>query len=201
MTNNDKSDRFKVLVVGVGGQGVLTVARIMGEAALLSGMNVTVGQLHGMSQRGGAVSSTVIMGPGRTAMINAGQADVVLGFEPLEVMRAIPLMSEKTNVIISKSRVVPFILAMQDKPYPDFENIMAEIEFKTSQIYPVDVTALISKTGSARSLNFLMLGALAGLGLLPFDHKILWEAVEKRIDPRFLEANRGAFNLAMESIS
>lgn len=201
MTENNKNERLKILVVGVGGQGVLTVARIIGEAALLSGMNVTVGQLHGMSQRGGAVSSTVVIGPGRTAMINAGQADVVLGFEPLEVMRAIPLMSKKTTVIISKSRVVPFNLAIQGKPYPDFEKIIAEIGAISSRIYPVDVVEMISKVGSSRSINFLMLGALAGLLLLPFDQNILWQAVEKRIDPRLLEINQNAFNLAIESMN
>ncbi len=199
MKEKKNSKPLKVLVVGVGGQGVLTVARIIGEAALMSEMDVRVGQLHGMSQRGGAVTSTVVIGSGRTAMINAGQADVVLGFEPLEVMRALPLMSEKTNVIISISRVVPFVLAFQGKSYPDMEYIMAEIASATSQIYQVNVPELILKVGSERSLNFLMLGALAGLRLLPFDNKILWEAAEHRISPRFLEINRKAFNLAMES--
>ena len=67
--------RFKAVIVGVGGQGVLTVAIMAGDAALRQGHNVSVGQLHGMSQRGGSVETTVLIGPGESSFVDAGDAD------------------------------------------------------------------------------------------------------------------------------
>ena len=78
-----------VLVVGVGGQGTLTAARVLGEAAMAEGLPVRLGQLHGMSQRGGSVESTVLIGPGRSAFLPRRGADVILGLEPLELLREI----------------------------------------------------------------------------------------------------------------
>lgn len=199
MKDKDQNYRFKILVVGVGGQGVLTVAKIMGEAALLSGMPVMVGQLHGMSQRGGAVSSTIVIGPGQSAMISAKQADIVLGFETLEVKRALPLMAEHTKVIVNTGRIMPFVLSVTGKPYPELESILTEIRSVTDQIYQVDGPDIVSQVGTARSLNFIMLGALAGLKVLPFDDNVIWSAVEKRIPPKLVELNHQAFELGMAS--
>ncbi len=197
--NKESNSFFRVLVVGVGGQGVLTIARIAGEAALLSGLDVSVGQLHGMSQRGGAVSSTVVVGSTHSAIISKQQADVVLGCEPLEVMRALPLMSEHTKVIVNIGRLIPSVLALQGKPYPAMESILTEISSVTEQIHQVDGPNLTAKVGTVKSLNFVMLGALAGLKVLPFDDKVLWKAVEKRLKPQFIKSNRQAFELGMEA--
>ncbi|MFH1130352.1 MAG: 2-oxoacid:acceptor oxidoreductase family protein, partial [Pseudomonadota bacterium] len=93
MFDQSTEPRIKVLIVGVGGQGVLTAAKMLGDAALHAGFGVTVGQLHGMSQRGGSVEAGVLIGEGESSFIEEGAADIVLGFEPLEVLRALPKMS------------------------------------------------------------------------------------------------------------
>jgi indolepyruvate ferredoxin oxidoreductase beta subunit len=189
----------RVLLVGVGGQGVLTAAGILGEAALLSGLEVSVGQLHGMSQRGGSVQATVVVGEGGSSFVEAGRADVVLGFEPLETLRARPALSERTLVIVNREPVVPFTLAQQDREYPDLEAVLAEVRGAAGRVVEVDGAELAGAVGR-RSLNVALLGILVSQGALPFDADAVWRAIETRSPPRHLESNRRAFELGRERV-
>ncbi len=192
--------RFKLLIAGVGGQGVLTAARWLGEAALLAGLEVVLGQLHGMSQRGGSVQSTVLIGPGHGSFIENGGADAVLGLEPMEVLRARPKMSADTRVVVNQGRVVPYTLAQKGLEYPELARILAEIRTVAPEIVTVDGPALVAAAGAARALNVVMLGAVAGLEILPIDGDTLWQAVEKRCPAQHLESNRRAFVLGRETV-
>jgi len=187
--------RLKLLVVGVGGQGALTAARFLGEAALATGMDVNVGQLHGMSQRGGSVECPVLLGPGQSSHIGRGEADVLLGLEPLEVKRALAYVSARTQVVVNLGKIVPFSLAIQGKEYPPLDNILEQVRQVAAAVFEIDGPALVKQTGLSRTLNVAMLGALAGLGILPFAGEALWQAIERKIPARFLEANRRAFEL------
>ncbi|HUU01808.1 MAG TPA: 2-oxoacid:acceptor oxidoreductase family protein [Myxococcota bacterium] len=187
--------RLRLLVVGVGGQGVLTAARLLGEAAMQADIEVMVGQLHGMSQRGGAVECSVVIGSGKSSYIGTGGADVVMALEPLEALRALPMMSARTRVVVNLGKIVPYSLAIQGKDYPSIAGILASVEETASRPYTVDGPALTGHVGLPRALNVVMLGALAGLGLLPFGDEILWQTIEKKIPERFVAANRRAFEL------
>lgn len=195
-----RAHRLKLLVVGVGGQGALTAARFLGEAALAAGQEVMVGQLHGMSQRGGAVECSVLLGAGQSSYVADGEADVVLGLEPLEVLRALPRLSPATRVIVNSGRIVPFVLASQGIPYPPIAEILARVREVTGHVFEVDGPALVAKVGVPRTLNVVMLGALAGLGMLPFDPDLLWQAVERKSPPRFVAKNRQAFALGRAAV-
>ena len=194
--------RFKLVIVGVGGQGVLTVAIMVGDAALAQDHNVVVGQLHGMSQRGGSVETTVLLGPGESSFVDAGDADVVLAFEPLEALRALPYMSADTHVVVNEGRVVPFPLSMQGKPYPDRQGIFAQIREVTPHLATLHGTRLVAQDlGEPRSLNMLMLGALAGLGLMPISSDALRAASAHKSKPAHREINLRAFDLGLLSVS
>jgi indolepyruvate ferredoxin oxidoreductase beta subunit len=189
-----------MLVVGVGGQGVLLLARCVGEAALAADQPVMVGALHGMSQRGGSVSATVCLGDSRSSFIPRGGADVVLGLEPLEVWRALPAMSQRTTVVMNPGRVVPFTLVQQGLEYPELEGIRAAVTAAAGRLVEVDGSAVIHTVGDARFLNMLMLGALAELHLLPQGPEALWQAVEARSPGRFLSINQRAFTTGRELV-
>ncbi len=191
----------KLLGVGCGGQGVVTVARILGDVAMLADVGVRVGQLHGMSQRGGTVQVTVLFGPGDSSFIPDGGADLVLGLEPLETCRARNKMSQRTTAIVNRGRMVPHTLAQQGITYPDVDELMGEIRAEVGRLIEIDGPTLTQATGSRRALNIVMVGALAGLGLLPFDQPVMWEAVERRSPPRFLEHNRRAFDLGIKAVA
>ena len=193
--------RLKLLVVGVGGQGALTAARFLGEAALSADLPVIVGQLHGMSQRGGSVECPVLIGPGLSSHIGAGQADVVLGLEPMEVKRALPMLSENTRVVVNRGTIVPFSLAVAGQDYPPIDQIIQSVRDITKEVFEIDGPELVAKTGLGRTLNVVMLGAVAGLDMLPFDQATLWKAIEKKVPPRFLQANRMAFDLGLNAVT
>lgn len=192
--------RFRLLVVGVGGQGVLTGARLVGEAALRAGQDAVVGQLHGMSQRGGSVESTVLVGPGLSTFIGPGQADVVVGLEPIETLRAASRMSARTVVLVNRGRVVPFTLAQQGKPYPELDGVLARIRQHARRVIELDGPALVEASGSSRALNIAMLGALASTGVLPFDGAVLWDVVAEH-GRRNLDASRRAFDLGGKAVA
>jgi indolepyruvate ferredoxin oxidoreductase beta subunit len=193
-------ERFKILVVGVGGQGALSAARFLGEAALEARLPVNVGQLHGMSQRGGSVEASVIIGPGHSSHIGNFEADIVLGLEPLEVLRALPKINPDTRVVTNTGQIVPFSLAIQGVAYPPVERTLEKVTAVTQHLVKIDGPAIVKKVGVPRTLNVAMLGGLSGLKLLPFGHELLWKAIDKKCPQRFLEANRQAFELGMKSV-
>ncbi len=191
---------LKLVGVGCGGQGVVSIARILGDAAMMADWDVRVGQLHGMSQRGGSVEVSVLLGPGDSSFIADGAADVVLGLEPLEASRARRKMSARTIAVVSSGRVVPHTLVQQGLAYPDVDELLADIRAVAGTLIEVDGASLTRQSGTRRALNIVMLGALAGLGVLPFEHQMLERAIEQRSPPRYLEHNRRAFELGMGAV-
>tara|TARA_B100001964_G_C14058713_1_gene520377 strand:- start:302 stop:904 length:603 start_codon:yes stop_codon:yes gene_type:complete len=192
---------LSVLVVGVGGQGAITAARILGEAAKSSGMPVRVGQIHGMSQRGGSVESTVVIGPGQSPFMPLRGADVVLGLEPLELLRARPKLHAGSRVVVSSGRIVPTPMALKGDEYPDLEEIYDQVRPLVEQLVVVDGEDLAATAGNPRALNAILLGVLAGQGWLPFDERALLDQLDQRSPPKHRESNRRAFQVGKEAMS
>lgn len=193
--------RFYVLFAGVGGQGVLTAARLLGEAALLAESDVCVGQMHGMSQRGGSVQATVLIGPGYSSFIPDGAADVVVGLEPVELSRARCKMRSSTKVLGNLNPVVPFTLAAKGQPYPDVAGLVKGVREITPNVTSLDGDGLLEGHADRRALNVLMLGALGGLGVLPFGGELLWRAIERHSPAKLVDINRKAFGIGREAVA
>lgn len=192
--------RFKLLLVGVGGQGVVSAARWLGDAAARAGVEVVVGQLHGMAQRGGNVEATVLFGPGQSSFIGAGGAHAVLALEPLELLRARARMSPATRGLVSLGRVVPPALSLAGGSYPDVAAMLAEVRALAPGLVAIDGPGLVRLAGDARALNVVMLGALAGLELVPIDGATLRAAIERGRPARTRESWRRAFALGLEAV-
>ncbi|MBJ20289.1 MAG: pyruvate ferredoxin oxidoreductase [Deltaproteobacteria bacterium] len=189
---------FRILVVGVGGQGVLVATKVLGDAAMSAGQTVHVGQIHGMSQRGGSVESTVVIGAAHTSFVGPAQANVVLGLEPVETRRALSRMSTNTDVAMSTSPVALPSMSVRGESYPDVSGITDEIRRVARGVIALDATALALSAGDARCQNVVMLGVLDGLALLPFDHDALAMAVDQQSPERFVETNRRALDLGRQ---
>ncbi len=189
----------RLVIAGVGGQGVLSAARWLGDAAVLAGQNVRIGQLHGMSQRGGSVQATVLFGPGESSFIRRGSAEMLLALEPLELARSADKLAPGARALVSSGQVVPFTLAQQGAAYPDASEIFASVRARGIELLVIDGPDLAARAAAPRSLNVVMLGALSGLGALPFDEAHLHEAMERRCPPRLIEGNRRAFQLGAEA--
>lgn len=189
------ANRTKILVVGVGGQGVLTAAGLLGHAAASTGQNVTIGQLHGMSQRGGSVEGSVLIGPGKSAFVGPGSADILLGLEPLEALRALPKLSPATKVVINTGQIMPQILVREGRPYPELGEILDQVRQVTPEVRTVDGPGIVKEVGEDRTIGTVMLGALAGFGWLPVEEEALRSILDTRVPPHYREANHRAFSL------
>ncbi len=194
------SGRQQVLLVGIGGQGILTAATILAEAATREGVGVVTGQLHGMSQRGGSVECTVILGDARSSFL-IGAPDIVLAFEPLELLRCIHRMDGHTRALVNTTQIVPSGVEPGSSEYPPIEEIARRARETGAKVAVVDGRGLAAEAGEMRTLNVVLLGALAGEGVLPLGAEAIWKAVSRRCPPRFLESNRRAFWLGHEQTS
>ncbi len=191
--------RFSALLVGVGGQGVITASTLLGQAADRAGLPTVLGQLHGMSQRGGSVECTVLLGPGESSFL-IGAPDILAAFEPLEALRAKHRIGPGTHVVMSTSVIMPPPVIGGRAAYPDVPHIAEEIGAVAGGVTVVDGPALTAEVSEPRTLNVVMLGALAGLGLLPFDGAHLEGVVRQRLGGRFREQNERAFALGRQSV-
>ena len=185
---------LQLLLVGVGGQGVLTAARVLGEAAHAAGCDVVVGQLHGMSQRGGPVECTVRLSAGAGSFL-VGAADLMAAFEPLEMLRALRGRLPPRRILLSDTPIVPYALAVEGADYPALEDVVAEARRVTDDVRTFPGSEIVRRLGDVRVLNTAVLGAIAGMGLLPFDRGALTAAASRRLPGRFVEINERAFEL------
>lgn len=186
---------MQLLVVGVGGQGVLTAAQVLANAAYAADQPVAVGQLHGMSQRGGSVECSVRFGDVQTSYIVGDTVDVLLGFEPLETLRASARIGPGTLVVTSTASIVPQTVTLGAADYPPLVEIERQLRQRARRVVTVDGPGLADRAGAHRSLNAVLLGALAGLGVLPVLPEAVLEALERRCSSAYLAANRRAFEL------
>lgn len=182
-----------ICISGVGGQGSLTSSRILGEAATRAGLKVLVGEIHGMAQRGGIVESTVRIGDVHGPIVSDGAADVLIGFEPVEALRSIAKTSERTVVIVNTRPVVPANVSMADAKYPSSEEVIATISKSCQRVIAFDATFAAKQAGNAQAMGSVLLGALAGSGVLPFSISLLEETILEEVPPRAKEVNRRAF--------
>jgi Pyruvate/2-oxoacid:ferredoxin oxidoreductase gamma subunit len=104
-------------------------------------------------------------------------------------------------VVANTGQIVPFSLAIQGVPYPPVSETLKKVREVTKHLVEIDGPALVKKVGVPRTLNVGMLGALAGLKLLPFDNDLLWKAIAKKCPERFIDANRQAFELGIKSVT
>jgi indolepyruvate ferredoxin oxidoreductase beta subunit len=187
---------FGVVLAGVGGQGILLAAEVLGTAAVKEGLNVRVSEIHGMAQRGGAVVSHVRIGEKVLApTVLEGDADVLLGFEPLETLRNLRFASGKTLVIMSDERIQPTELSAKMQKYPSLKEIEAKIRRFTKKIILVETAELAKKAGNVLTENIVLVGALAATGKLPVKDDSIMKVLEELVPKKHLDVNVKAFKL------
>ena len=185
-----------IILCGVGGQGILSIATIIGEAAINEGLYIKQAEVHGMSQRGGAVQSNlrISSNPINSDLIALGQADVIISMEPMEALRYLPYLNKKTGWIITSS--VPFVNIPN---YPDMENIKAEYG-KMGNVRFIDIEAMAKENEVPRSANVILLGAaLHALGLGQEQLEKAIRSVFGRKGDAVVDANIKALKLGMEA--
>jgi indolepyruvate ferredoxin oxidoreductase beta subunit len=183
-----------ILITSVGGQGGISLAKIIAEAALKQGLNVIVGETLGMAQRGGSVQSHVRAGAGvHGSLIPKGRCNFLISLEPSEAVRVTEYISPSTKVILGMTPVYPIPVILKESIYPELTQIISALEKIGCEVYPLEARDLASEANAPTSLNIVMLGAYAALSnLITADS--LREALSEVLSKRFLEANERAFD-------
>ena len=185
-------NKISIVLTGVGGQGVITAANILGRAAVNAGINVFVSEVHGMAQRGGSVNCTVRMGNVSGPLVASGDADAIVSTEPVEALRYIHYSNKKTKIIASINPVIPFTVSTGEEKYPDIDKLFKELSLY-GKLYKIDAIKIAKEAGAIITKNIVMLGALSGSGVLPFKEDILLDTILENIPAKSKEINKKAF--------
>lgn len=193
--------KTNIILAGVGGQGILTIAAVLDTAALESGLNLKQSEVHGMSQRGGAVQSHVRISDTEihSDLIPRGKADIIISVEPMEALRYLPFL-KKDGYLVTDSN--PF----ENIPdYPNMEELYNEIKLLPNNLL-IDAKKIAKELGNSKATNIVLLGAASSL--LPLDEESLVHAIKtlfQRKGERVVGKNIEAFNkgkeIAMEILS
>lgn len=145
-----------IILAGVGGQGILSIATIIGAAALAEGLYLKQAEVHGMSQRGGDVQSNLRLSsqPIASDLIPYGTADVIISLEPMEALRYLPYLSKEGWIV---TNTVPFV---NIPDYPQLTEIESEL-MNNANVVAFDMEALAKEVASPRASNMVLLGAAA----------------------------------------
>ncbi|GAH93069.1 unnamed protein product, partial [marine sediment metagenome] len=115
---------------GVGGQGIVRVSTIIGEAAMKKGLNVVMSELHGMAERGGIITTEVKLGDASSALIQDGSADLLFAMEPVEALRSLEKVGPNTSAIVNSAPIIPFTVSLGIDTYPEISQIITELQIQ-----------------------------------------------------------------------
>ena len=183
-------DTTTILIAGIGGQGIVLASDLLAVAALNSGYDVKVSEIHGMAQRSGSVSTSVRFGKEVDTMItDAGSADILISFETTEALRNLSCMKEGAALIVNDSTYKPVSALTGQVPMP--ENPQATIKSLGGIV--LSAKSLAVEAGVARASNVVLLGYLSKY--LPFSLDSWKDAIQRRVPAKFVEGNLRAFEL------
>lgn len=185
----------RLILVAVGGQGNLLSSKVIGESALLADVPVRMSEIHGMAQRGGVVESSIVFGDAKSTIISDGEADVLVGFEPSETLRALNKCNSSTVVISNMAPLSPFTVTVGSGIYPDLNNLQSLIRAKTAKLIAFNADVLAREAGNVLSVNMVLLGALIQTGKIPLSKETVQEAIKTKTKKAFVESNLKAFEL------
>ena len=192
-------DPLNLIIAGVGGQGNILASAVIAQAALLHGLDTTIGETYGVSQRGGSVMSHVRItrhhSPG--PLIPRGEADILVGFEPLEAMQvALEFAHPGTEVLCHPRPVYPIGVLAGDLTYPPPEKMLAILKRHVARLMTLPAAEIAREAGEIRAMNLVMTGAVAATGLLPFlDLESCETVLGQMFSGKTLEVNLKAFQL------
>jgi indolepyruvate ferredoxin oxidoreductase beta subunit len=148
-----------------------------------------------MAQRGGVVESALVFGDAVSTIISDGEADVLVGFEPSETLRALNKCNPDTVVITNLAPLMPFTVNIGQGVYPDLKELQKLIRAKTAKLIAFNATDLAKQAGNVLGVNMVLLGALIQTGVLPLTTENIKEAMKRKTKQQFLDSNLKAFDL------
>ena len=201
-------DSTNFLLAGVGGQGTILASDVLVNVGLAAGYQAKQAEVHGMSQRGGSVTSFVRWGRKvYSPLVGAGEVDVLLAFEKAEALRNLNQLRPGALALINLAAIAPVTVTSGGQTYPNDDTLRGKFAQVTTNTFYVDGEAAASELGNIKAANVVLLGALSALmereGLtgpeLPAD---IWlTVITGRVPPKYIELNRQAFNLGRKAVT
>jgi len=182
-------DVKNIIIAGVGGQGLVLATRIVSEAAFKAGLDVKTNDVVGLSQRGGTVWGTVKMAETvHSPNILPGEADIILGMEPLEALRWTHALKEDGLIILNTNRVYPTPVLLEKEVYPEEEIEKLKEKF---QVIEIDAQKEAKASGNRKAANTIILGVLSSF--LQIEDDVWYEVLKENVPPKAVEENLVAF--------
>ena len=184
----------KILVAGVGGQGIVYLTNIMVEAAMRTGTPVHVSEIHGLSQRGGTVTSGIGLGAYCTGFTGTALVDLLIGLEAMEAQRCMPLLHAGSRVVFSSDRIAPHAVNTGVAHYPEADALAAHLAAHCHEVahvrrFPEGLAPVLH--------NLHLLGVAATLSGFPFASRVMKDAIAAQVSPGMAERSLRAFELGM----
>ena len=197
---------YNILLAGVGGQGLMLLSQVIGDACTAKGINAHVGAQHGLAQRSGSISAHVRIGDSFSPLIPYGSANLIIAMEAMEALRYVEYLSDGGYVIMN-SRIMhppletsPIVKNRQEKRvYVTLNDITEQLGKVTNHIIVLDAMKIASEAGNPRTENVVLLGAVSKLPDFPVEAEALLDAVKRNVPTSALEANIKAFRLGAET--
>ncbi|ALU14806.1 indolepyruvate ferredoxin oxidoreductase beta subunit IorB [Eubacterium limosum] len=186
-----------ILLVGVGGQGTITAAKLLTTGLMEAGYDVKMSEIHGMSQRGGSVSSQVRYGDDvQSPVIEMGTADIIVAFEKMEALRYIDFLKEDGKIIVNDTEIWPLPVVIGKATYP--EKILETLQEK-ADVRVMNASAMAEEMGNLKVMNVILLGAIIkSMGLQDID----WdEIIRNNVKPKFIDLNIKAMAVGMNAVN
>lgn len=191
---------FNILLAGVGGQGVILMSELLGQAAIAEGLKVKGSEVLGMAVRGGSVTSVIrigedVYGP----LIPQGKCHILIGLEPSEALRVVSYLSKSGLVILNTRPIIPFTVSLGQSNYPSLGQILGKLDGIAGKIIKLDAAQIAQEAGSLLATNIVMLGALFAVELLPIRITTMKETIKMRFPPNTAPVNVEAFDLGYQA--
>lgn len=185
-------DTTSILVVGVGGQGTLLTARVLGKLLTNRGHDVKISEIHGMAQRGGSVVTHIRYGTQVfSPIIEPAGADIIIAFEKMEALRWVHFLKPGGTMIINDQEILPMPVISGVETYP--RDIIPRLKESCGDLYLLDAVSVAEKLGSTKVFNIVILGVLSRF--TGIDIEAWAEAIGSTVPPKFLDMNIKAFEL------
>ena len=191
-------DPYNMILTGVGGQGNVLAARIVGNMLTMQGYYVTIGETFGASQRGGSVMSHLRISKKSvwSPQMPKGKADLIVALEPVESLRVLVQYGNSETAVVSNTRpVYPVGVICGDLKYPTMEELNASLSQLCSKIYFIDATEEAIKLGHPILSNVIMIGAIAGLNAVPMEESDFEKVMSTSLPPDKMKINMEGFRL------
>jgi indolepyruvate ferredoxin oxidoreductase beta subunit len=186
--------RVDIVLSGVGGQGILTLAALMGTAAVIEGHDVRVSEVHGMAQRGGSVVCHVKIGERVSSpLVIEGLADIVVSLELSETARVLHYLKPRGVLVVNANALPPPLSIIAGIPCPNLNALIEEAKRIASEVYALDASEIGNALDLPQSANVIMLGATWATGRLPLSKDSILKAMAMTFSGKALEVNKKAF--------